>query len=81
MVLVGLPPEAPPVPVFDLLPKGVSVVGSIVGTRKDLREALELAARGLVRCNHTTASMEEINDVFGEMRAGKIDGRVVLKIR
>ena len=61
--------------------EGVSVVGSIVGTRKDLQEALELAARGLVTCNYTTARMEEINDVFGEMRAGKIDGRVVLKIR
>jgi propanol-preferring alcohol dehydrogenase len=81
MVLVGLPPEALPVPVFDLVLKGVSVVGSIVGTRKDLQEALELAARGLVRCNYTTASMEEINDVFAEMRAGRIDGRVVLKIK
>ena len=27
----------------------------IVGTRKDLEEALALAARGLVRCNYTTA--------------------------
>ena len=27
--------------------------------------------------NYTTARLEGINDVFGEMRAGKIDGRVV----
>jgi alcohol dehydrogenase, propanol-preferring len=46
-----------------------------------LREALELAARGLVTCNYTTARLEDINDVFGEMRAGKIDGRVVLKLK
>lgn len=81
MVLVGLPPESLPVPVFDLVLKGVSVIGSIVGTRRDLQETLELAARGLVRCSHTTARMEEINDVFDEMRAGRIDGRVVLQVR
>ena len=80
MVLVGLPPEALPVPVFDLVLKGISVTGSIVGTRKDLQEALGLAARGLVTCHHTTARMEEINDVFDQMRAGQIDGRVVLQI-
>jgi alcohol dehydrogenase, propanol-preferring len=81
LVIVGLPPESMPVPVFDLVLKGISVIGSIVGTRKDLQEALDLAARGLVTCNYTTARMEEINDVFGQMRAGKIDGRVVLKIK
>ena len=33
--------------------KGISVTGSIVGTRQDLHEALTLAARGLVKCNST----------------------------
>ena len=80
MVIVGLPPEALPVPIFDLVLKGISVTGSIVGTRKDLQEALALAARGLVKCNFTSARMEDINDVFDEMRAGKIDGRIVLEI-
>ena len=80
MVLVGLPPEALPVPIFDLVLKGISVTGSIVGTRKDLQETLALAARGLVKCNFTSARMEDINDVFDEMRAGKIDGRIVLQI-
>jgi D-arabinose 1-dehydrogenase-like Zn-dependent alcohol dehydrogenase len=28
----------------------------------------------------TSARMEDINDVFDEMRAGKIDGRIVLEI-
>ncbi len=80
MVLVGLPPEALPIPIFELVLKGISVMGSIVGTRKDLQEALELAARGLVKCNYTKAQMGDINDVFNEMRAGKIDGRIVLDI-
>ena len=48
--------------------------------RKDLQDTLQLAARGLVKCNYTSARMEDINDVFDEMRAGKIDGRIVLEI-
>lgn len=80
MVLVGLPPESLPVPIFDLVLKGISIVGSIVGTRKDLEEALNLAARGLVTCDYETAAMEDINDIFEKMRAGKIPGRIVLNI-
>jgi len=60
------------VPIFDLVLKGITVTGSIVGTRKDLQDTLALAARGLVKCNYTSARMEDINDVFDEMRAGKI---------
>jgi alcohol dehydrogenase, propanol-preferring len=80
LVLVGLPPEELPIPVFDLVLKGVSVIGSIVGTRKDLQEALDLAARGLVTCDYKTARLEDINAVFREMKAGTIKGRVVLKM-
>ena len=80
MVLVGLPPESLPVPIFDLVLKGVSVIGSIVGTRKDMQETLDLAARGLVTCDYQTAGMEQINDVFREMKAGRITGRAVLQM-
>jgi propanol-preferring alcohol dehydrogenase len=80
MVIVGLPPEDLPIPIFNLVVKGVSVTGSYLGTRKDLRETVALAARGLVKCEHTTARMEDINDVFAEMKAGRVKGRVVLQI-
>ena len=66
-------------PARDVL-KHLTIRCSIVGTRKDLQETLALAARGLVKCNYTSARMEDINDVFDEMRAGKIDGRIVLEI-
>lgn len=80
LVIVGLPPEEMPIPVFDLVLQGKSVIGSIVGTRKDLEEALDLAARGLVKCNYAVEPLEAVNDIFGRMQAGKIDGRVVLQI-
>jgi propanol-preferring alcohol dehydrogenase len=79
-VIVGLPPEELPVPVFELVLKGISVIGSIVGTRKDLEETLDLAARGLVRCKYTVEPLEAANDIFARMEAGKIDGRVVMRI-
>jgi propanol-preferring alcohol dehydrogenase len=80
LVIVGLPPEEMPVPVFDLVLKGVSVIGSIVGTRKDLEETLDLAARGLVHCKYAVEPLDAVNDIFDRMALGKIDGRVVLQM-
>ncbi len=58
----------------------LSVRGSNVGTRQDLNEAIAFAANGLVRATIRTAALEDINDVFDEMRKGRIVGRVVLKL-
>ncbi len=78
-VLVGLPPEDMPLPIFDTVLNGVSVVGSIVGTRKDLVECLDFAARGKVKAITIEKSLEDINDIFDEMLNGEITGRVVMK--
>jgi propanol-preferring alcohol dehydrogenase len=78
--LVGLPPGTFPMPIVDMVIKRITVRGSIVGTRKDLAEALEFAARGKVRAHIHEARLEDINPVFAELRAGKVDGRVVLRL-
>jgi alcohol dehydrogenase, propanol-preferring len=80
MVLVGLPPESLPIPIFDLVLNGITIIGSIVGTRKDLQETLELAGRGLVTSTFEHVAMDGINDVFADMKSGKINGRIVLDI-
>jgi D-arabinose 1-dehydrogenase-like Zn-dependent alcohol dehydrogenase len=46
----------------------------------DLAEALDFAARGLVHVESTTRRLEEINDVFAELKAGRVNGRVVLDL-
>ncbi|MDX8366843.1 alcohol dehydrogenase AdhP [Cytobacillus sp. IB215665] len=79
-VAVGLPPEMIEIPIFDTVLNAVSVVGSIVGTRKDLQEALQFAADGKVRTTVTKAKLEDINDIFADLEAGKINGRVVMEI-
>lgn len=79
-VAVGLPPEKMEIPIFDTVLNAVKVVGSIVGTRKDLQETLQFAAEGKIKAIIETRSLEEINEVFDEMIQGQINGRVVLDL-
>jgi propanol-preferring alcohol dehydrogenase len=78
--LVGLPPGEFPTPIFDVVLKRITVRGSIVGTRRDLDEALAFAAEGKVRSEITRAPLSDINAIFDRMKAGKINGRMVLDI-
>ena len=59
--------------------KGLTIRGSIVGTRQDLAEAIEFYAAGKIHPTYSRRSLEDINQIFGEMREGKIDGRVVIE--
>ena len=76
--LNGLPPGQFPLDIFGMVLNGITVRGSIVGTRLDLQESLDFAAQGKVRATVSTARLENINDVFARMRKGAIEGRVVL---
>lgn len=74
----GLPPGDFPAPIFDIVVKGLTVRGSIVGTRQDMEESLDFFARGQIHPRIATRSLGEINTIFDEMRQGTIDGRVVV---
>jgi len=76
--LTGLPPGDFPLSIFDTVLNGITVRGSIVGTRLDLQEALAFAGEGKVKATVETARLAAINDVFNRMRQGDIQGRVVL---
>ncbi|MEW6151876.1 MAG: alcohol dehydrogenase AdhP [Bradyrhizobium sp.] len=76
--LVGLPPGEFPTPIFDVVLKRITVRGSIVGTRRDLDEAIAFAADGKVKAEVAKVPLAQINEVFDRMKAGKIDGRMVL---
>ncbi|UFJ41060.1 alcohol dehydrogenase AdhP [Brevibacillus humidisoli] len=78
LVVVGLPNDELPIPIFDTVLNGVAVKGSIVGTRKDMQEALDFAARGKVKAMIETQPLDNINEVFQRMEQGQINGRVVL---
>ena len=80
MSLNGLPPGDFPLDIFGMVLNGITVRGSIVGTRLDLQESLDFAARGQVKATIHTARLEDVNDVFAKMRRGEIEGRIVLDI-
>lgn len=78
VTLIGLPPGNFETPIFEVVVKRITVRGSVVGTRKDLAEALAFAAEGKVRAHIHRARLESINKTFAELRAGTVDGRVVI---
>jgi propanol-preferring alcohol dehydrogenase len=79
IVFNGLPAGDFPASIFEIVLKGLTVRGSIVGTRQDLVEALEFYSRGQIHPTVATRDLSDINAVFDEMKHGKIDGRVVIK--
>lgn len=80
LALNGLPPGGFDLPIFETVLNRYTIRGSIVGTRKDMHEAIEFALDGKVKATVSTAKLDDINEVFADMRAGKIQGRVVMKI-
>lgn len=80
MSMVGLPPGDFGLPIFDVVLNAKTVRGSIVGTRQDLHEALDFAGEGKVHATCSEARLEDINGIFDRMRAGTIDGRVVMRM-
>jgi propanol-preferring alcohol dehydrogenase len=76
--LCGLPPGEFSTPIFDVVLKRITLRGSIVGTRKDLAEAIEFAVEGKVKAHIHQRPLDDINRVFAELKAGTVDGRIVV---
>jgi len=80
IVSVGLPPGSFPVPIFETVLKRITLRGSIVGTRVDVEECLDFAARGLIHASVETDTIENINEIFDKLRGSKVKGRIVLNM-
>lgn len=78
VVAVGLPSEYMDLSIVKTVLDGIKVVGSLVGTRKDLEEAFHFGAIGLVVPVVQKRPVEDAEAVFDEMAAGTIQGRMVL---
>lgn len=84
LVCVGMA-EGEPVPISGANPPSLitqqqSVVGSTVGNQHEAIEVLGFAARGLVKTHFQVKKMEQLTDIFEDMHAGKLSGRVVLDL-
>ncbi|AUJ26073.1 alcohol dehydrogenase AdhP [Virgibacillus dokdonensis] len=78
VVNVGLPPEKMDLDIIKSVLDGIEIIGSLVGTRKDLEEAFMFGAEGKVVPVVQPRKLEEVNDIFQEMEDGTIQGRMVI---
>ncbi|QDH13557.1 alcohol dehydrogenase AdhP [Formicincola oecophyllae] len=78
VVAVGLPPDKMDLSIPRLVLDGIEVIGSLVGTRQDLRESFQFAAEGKVKCKTELRPLEDVKKIFKEMEEGKIRGRMVI---
>jgi propanol-preferring alcohol dehydrogenase len=78
LVFVGLPADnTVELPIFETVLNGITVVGSIVGTRVDLREVFALHAAGLTKVTTEVRLLETVNDAIEDVEAGLVPARVV----
>lgn len=80
LVFVALPADNEvTLPIFETVLGGITIVGSIVGTRSDLREVFELHGAGKTRVIRETRPLEEVNEAIADVEAGRVAARVVLE--
>ena len=80
LLVVGLPAENICFPPILMAATEIRVQASAVGTREDVREVLELAAAGKIRCRVGTRPLSEANEALEQLRSGQVSGRLVLVI-
>lgn len=80
LVLVSLPAGGElTIPIFDTVLKGISIIGSIVGTRQDLAEVFALHAAGRTRVVTQTRDLAQVNSSSDEVLAGAVPARLVFQ--
>ena len=81
VVAVAIPPVSMDLPVLKTVLDGIKVVGSLVGTRTDLKEAYQFAKEGIAVPVVTVKPFKEINNVLKDLKENKITGRVVIDMK
>ncbi len=81
LICVALPADgaAMSVSIFDTVIKGISIIGSIVGTRQDLTEVFALHAAGKTRVIAEARKIEDVNEAIAEVLSGHVPARLVFE--
>jgi propanol-preferring alcohol dehydrogenase len=64
-------------PIFETVIKGISIIGSIVGTRQDLAEVFALHVAGRTRVISEERALQDVNASMAEVLSGAIPARLV----
>jgi propanol-preferring alcohol dehydrogenase len=82
LVFVALPADNfVSLPIFETVLKGITILGSIVGTRKDLAEVYAIHAQGRTRVIRESRKLDEVNECFEEVEKGQVKARIVFDLR
>ena len=82
LVFVALPADNfVKLPIFETVLNGITIVGSIVGTREDLAETYAIHAQGRTRVIRETRQLAEVNECFEEVEKGSVKARIVFDLR
>jgi propanol-preferring alcohol dehydrogenase len=80
LVFVALPADNHvTLPIFETVLNGIIIVGSIVGTRTDLREVFELHAAGKTRVTREVRPIDTVNESIADVEAGRVAARIVFQ--
>lgn len=78
LICVALPADGNmTIPIFDTVLKGISIIGSIVGTRQDLVEVFALHAAGHTRVIAERIAIESVNESMALVLSGAVPARLV----
>jgi propanol-preferring alcohol dehydrogenase len=81
LVFVALPADNEvKLPIFETVLNGITVVGSIVGTRADLREVFELHGAGRTTVIRETRPLSDVNAAMADVEAGRVAARIVFEL-
>lgn len=79
LVQVGAPEGPVPLTIFNLLPGRRSIVGSAVGSPKEIREMFQLAVDKKIKPWIEKRPMKDANQAILDLEAGKARFRYVLQ--
>jgi len=80
LVFVALPADNEvKIPIFQTVLNAITIVGSIVGTRADLREVFALHGAGRTHVIRETRPLAEVNEAIADVEAGRVAARIVLE--
>ena len=82
LVCVGIPPSAFRLELnpFELLVRGIGVVGSSVGNKEQMNELMKLASEGKIKPHIETFDFTETEAVMKRLEQSEIKGRAVVRL-
>ena len=66
------------VPTIDIISAEINFIGNLVGSYDDLRNLMNLAARGLVSLHTVKYQLDQFQSAIDDLNAGRIRGRAIL---